>query len=234
MRNKKLITFTLAGSLLLSPLLPATGIVGAVPASSLAASVKIGAEKPKPIVTMADFIDPLPFYLDDGPKDCDKSSKGLYNLQVGDKTVKNFEIESVESNNNKAAVKKEGSKWMVYPKKVGDFTLTLKIKETADYQSVTHEIPCVVMPKSPKSVKATSPRKGQVKVTWKNPGGISKVRIGTEAKGETYKLYTAAVGRQSYTIKNLAPGKKYEITVYGTKGSAYASKTVTRKVKVKK
>lgn len=234
MRNKKLITFTLAGSLLLSPLLPAAGIMEAGSASSLAASVKIGAEKPKPTVTMADFIDPLPFYLDESPKDCDKASRTLYELQVGNNTVKDFELESVECDNNKATVKKEGSKWMLYPKTVGDFNLVLKVKETENYQSITHKIPGAVMPKRPKSVKVTSPKKGQVKVTWKNPGGISKVKIDTEAKGEEYKIHTADAGKQSYTIKNLAPGKKYKIMVYGTNGNMYFSKTVTRKVKVKK
>ena len=234
MRNKKLITFTLAGSLLLSPLLPATGLMGTVPISSMAAVIKMGAEKPKPTINWFDFVDPLPFYLDESPKDCDKASRTLYELQVGDDTIEDFELESVTCDNNKATVKKEGSKWMLYPKTVGDFNLVLKVKETENYQSITHKIPGAVMPKRPKTVKATSPKKGQVKVTWKNPGGISKVKVGTEAKGEAYKIHTADAGKQSCTIKNLAPGKKYKITVYGTKGSMYSSKTVTKKVRVKK
>ena len=86
----------------------------------------------------------------------------------------------------------------------------------------------------PQFVKVTSPKQGQVKITWKNPGGINKVKIGIEAKGEAYKLYTANAGKQTYTIKKLASGKKYEVTVYGTKGSLYSSKAILKKVTVKK
>ena len=117
-----------------------------------------------------------------------------------------------KSNNKKIKVDKNG-KVTITKKYAGIGIITITAPETKDYLGYYEEMWIFVFPKKPTIKKLTSPKKGQLKVTWGKVTPCDKYFIGYRQGNGNWKKLTVSKKKTSALIKGLKSKKKYTVSV---------------------
>lgn len=139
------------------------------------------------------------------------------------------------SNNKKIKVDKYGK--VTIPKKyVGIAIITVTAPEDENYWEDYEDIWIFVYPKKPTIKKVTSPKKGQIKITWSKVTPCSGYYVGYQKGNGSWKKVVVNNKRTSILIKGLKSKKKYTVSVAAytknSSGSCWTdSKYKTIKVK---
>ena len=127
-------------------------------------------------------------------------------------------IKKFKSDNKKVTVNSKG-KVTIAKKFVGRAIISVYLPATENFNASVDYIVIDVIPKTPTITKVSSPKKGQMKVSWKKDTSVSgyKIIYSTDkkiSKGKRIEIKKNSVS--SLVIKGLKSGKKYyvEMGVY--------------------
>ena len=161
---------------------------------------------PHPIWGLEDYLDEDGYYKADRAYST-KARTIKLDLEADDGKLK------YKSNNKKIKVSSSGK--ITIPKKyVGMAKITVTAPATYDYDKNVQEILVFAYPQAPKMKKVTSPKKGQIKITWKGVSDCQGYCAIYRLKGSSkWKRTYIKKKASSVVIKGLKSKKKYEVCI---------------------
>ncbi len=148
-------------------------------------------------------------------------------------------IVKYKSNNKKVKVDSKGK--VTLPKKfIGWVIISVYLSESENFNASVDHIEIIVNPKTPTITKVSSPKKGQMKVSWKKDTNCSGYIIAYSTDKKFSKVKFIEIKKNSVSnvvVKGLKSRKKYYVKMYSYKeNKEYAlesecSKTKSIKIK---
>ena len=129
-------------------------------------------------------------------------------------------IKKYKSNNKKVTVNSKG-KMTIAKKFVGRAIISIYLPATENFNASVDKCYIDVAPKTPIITKVSSPKKGQMKISWKKDTSASGYKILYSAKGSS-KAKSIKIKKNSVSnviVKGLKSRKKYYVAMRSYKGT---------------
>ena len=133
-------------------------------------------------------------------------------------------IKKFKSDNKKVTVNSKG-KVTIAKKFVGRAIISVYLPATENFNASVDYIVIDVIPKTPTITKVSSPKKGQMKVSWKKDTSVSgyKIIYSTDKKfskeNARRSVYIKKNSVSNVIVKGLKSRKKYYVKMYSYKGT---------------